>query len=176
MEARDSALAGIGDYRALLAEDRRRFQIEAPVDEVLEGVWSRIEVNDSSLELVRRIRELGFGVHLGTNQDVLREEHMRENLGYQDRFDTCFYSCDVGVAKPERGFFDEIARRIGVDASEMLFIDDSEANVNGARAAGFTSIHWCIGDGHDVLLDALSAHGIWISPSPGYESPVTQQS
>lgn len=156
------SLSGIGDYRALLAEDLRTFAIEASVDEILEEVWFRIEVDEESLELVRRVRELGLGVHLGTNQDVLRAAHMRESLDYQERFDSCFYSCDVGVAKPDRGFFDRVAREIGADPSEILFIDDSEGNVNGARAAGLAGIHWCIGDGHDALIDALATHGVRI--------------
>ncbi|MGM7666240.1 HAD family hydrolase [Microbacterium sp. A93] len=156
------SLSGNGDYRALLAEDLRTFAIEASVDEILAEVWFRIEVDDTSLDLVHRVRALGLGVHLGTNQDVLRAEYMRENLGYQERFDTCFYSCDVGVAKPDRGFFDHVAQQVGADPAEILFIDDSEANVEGARAAGLASIHWCIRDGHDVLRAALATHGVHV--------------
>lgn len=155
-----SALAGVGDYRAALAADLRAFGIEAPVDEVLEAVWFRIEIDDVSLALVRRVRELGFGVHLGTNQDVLRAARMRHAFGYQELFDSCFYSCDLGVAKPDAGFFLEVARRIGADPAEIVFVDDSAENVAGARAAGLAGVHWCLDDGHAALRAELTGHGI----------------
>lgn len=159
------ALAGAGDYRSLLAEDLRAYGVMAPVDEILEKVWFCIEVDERSLALARRIRESGFGVHLGTNQDSYRAAHMRRALSYEAHFDTCFYSCDIGYAKPDRGFFDEVARRIGTDPGAIIFVDDSAANVEGARSAGLEAIHWELSVGHDALIHALEAHGVVPSPA-----------
>lgn len=153
-------LAGEGDYRSMLIEDLRAYGVEAPVDEVLQKVWYLIEADETSLALVRSIREAGFGVHLGTNQDPLRAEHMRTSLGYDTHFDTCFYSCDIGFAKPDRGFFDEVVRQMGTVADAVLFVDDSAANVEGARQAGLRAVHWSLAEGHDALFDQLATHGV----------------
>lgn len=153
-------LAGGGDYRSMLSEDLLAYGVDAPVDEILQQVWFRIEVDERSLGLVRSIRDAGFGVHLGTNQDLLRAEHMRTFLGYDTHFDNCFYSCDIGFAKPDRGFFDETVRQIGTVADAVLFVDDSAANVEGARRAGLQAVHWSLADGHDALIDELAAHGV----------------
>ena len=44
------------------------------------------------------------------------------------------------MLKPGREIFDEVVRRIGVRPEEILFIDDSIANVEGARAAGLNAV------------------------------------
>lgn len=154
------ALAGEGDYRAMLAEDLRSYGVEAAVDEILEAVWYRIESDERSLALVRRMRESGLGVHLGTNQDPYRAGYMRRALGYEAHFDTCFYSCDLGIAKPDPAFFAVVAERIGADPAEILFIDDGEPNVLAARSAGLVAIHWRLDAGQGALLAELARHGI----------------
>ncbi|ARU52883.1 hypothetical protein CBR64_16970 [Cellulosimicrobium cellulans] len=50
-------------------------------------VWHRIEVVDESVALVGSLRRAGYGVHLGTNQERERGEHMRDALGYDALFD-----------------------------------------------------------------------------------------
>lgn len=155
-------LIGLGDYRPMLAEDLLAFDVTATVEEVLAGVWFAIDVDQRSMDLVRSVRDAGFGVHLGTNQGTLRADHMRRALGYDEQFDTCLYSCDLGHAKPDVEFFLEALRRIDAAPEEVAFIDDIEVNVEGARAAGLIGIQWHLDDGHPRLVDALGAHGIHI--------------
>ena len=68
--------------------------------------------------------------------------------------------CVLGPAKPDQEFFRRVVRRIGVPAAEVLFVDDSEANVEGARAAGLVAEHWHFERGPESLLALLAAHGI----------------
>lgn len=153
-------LAGVGEYRPLLEQRLRDHGVDATVDEVLEAVWYRIELDERSMEIVRTLREMGYGVHLGTNQESLRATHMKSALGYDVAFEKCFYSCDIGYAKPDPAFFTETARLIGDDPGSVLFIDDTVRNVDGAREAGMAAVHWTIPDGHDALVDALRGHGV----------------
>ena len=50
-----------------------------------------------------------------------------------------YLSHEIGLAKPSRESFLEVARQAGVEPSRAVFFDDVEANVLGARAAGFQS-------------------------------------
>lgn len=153
-------LAGGGDYRPLLEKRLLDHGVAATVDEVLEAVWYRIELDERSMEIARTLREAGYGVHLGTNQESLRATHMKQALGYDVAFEHCLYSCDLGHAKPDPAFFVEAARRIGDDVGSVLFVDDTLRNVEGAREAGMVAVHWTISDGHDALLAALLEHGV----------------
>jgi putative hydrolase of the HAD superfamily len=109
---------------------------------------------------VAALRRAGYGVHLATNQERHRGTYMHDVLGYRDRFDVSAYSWEVGAAKPDPEFFRRVVRRIGVPAAEVLFVDDSEANVEGARAAGLVAEHWHFERGPESLLALLAAHGI----------------
>ena len=98
---------------------------------------------------------------------------MRTVLRYDDIFDTSCYSYDLGYAKPDPAFFAEAARRIGAAASTILFIDDNAANVEGARAAGFASVHWDVERGHEALIELLAQYGVrpGVDASPHVVSP-----
>ncbi|WP_029288574.1 HAD family hydrolase [Cellulomonas sp. HZM] len=153
-------LAGRGEYLPVLAAALAEHGVETPVEVVYADVWHRIEVHDESLALVAALRAGGYGVHLGTNQESMRGAYMRTSLGYDDLFDVSCYSHDLGVAKPDPGFFVEAARRIGADPGTILFVDDTAPNVEGARAAGMPAVVWHLDEGHDVLRARLAAHGV----------------
>ncbi|HUP29233.1 MAG TPA: HAD-IA family hydrolase [Usitatibacter sp.] len=51
-----------------------------------------------------------------------------------------FISSEMGVRKPERESFDRVAAGIGVPLERILFFDDTEANLEGARAAGMKTV------------------------------------
>jgi putative hydrolase of the HAD superfamily len=51
-------------------------------------------------------------------------------------FTALAYSCEIGVAKPDRAAYEIVAGRLGVEPRDCLFIDDNEANVFAAREAG----------------------------------------
>jgi putative hydrolase of the HAD superfamily len=56
-------------------------------------------------------------------------------------FDVVVDSSEEGCRKPEREIFDRTAQRLGVAAERIIFLDDFEPNVVGARAAGWSAIH-----------------------------------
>jgi putative hydrolase of the HAD superfamily len=153
-------LAGRGDYMPALAATLAEFSVSTPVEDVYRDVWHRIDVMHESLALVRALRLSGYGVHLGTNQERHRASYMRSVLGYDRLFDVSCYSCDLGIAKPAPAFFVEAARRIGVDSASILFIDDNEKNIAGARIAGLAAEQWNITQGHDTLLPLLARHEV----------------
>ncbi len=159
-EAQLPTLAGQGDHLAILTATLAEFEVTVPVADVYRGIWLSIEPVAASLAVVRALRQGGYGVHLGTNQERYRAAHMREVLGYDALFDVSCYSCELGAAKPDLAFFTEAARRIGAEPSAILFIDDNAGNVAAAREAGLSAEQWCVDDGHDVLHGLLARHGV----------------
>ncbi|WP_433012743.1 HAD family hydrolase [Kribbella sp. CA-294648] len=154
------ALAGQEDYMPLLAATLAEYGVSTPVGVIYEDVWHRIVRNEESFAIVESLRRNGYGVHLGTNQEKYRGGHMRTTLGYDALFDVSCYSYDLGVAKPDPGFFTEAARRIAADPAAILFIDDRAVNVEAARSAGLAAEVWELSQGHETLLALLTRHGI----------------
>ncbi|MGB6943323.1 MAG: HAD family phosphatase [Bryobacteraceae bacterium] len=63
-------------------------------------------------------------------------------------FDARVFSCDLGVCKPEAEMYRECLLALAVHPSEVLFLDDREANVRAAEALGLHAI---------LFTDAFSA-------------------
>jgi HAD superfamily hydrolase (TIGR01509 family) len=55
-------------------------------------------------------------------------------------FTSVFVSSDLGHRKPEPAAYLEVARRMGTEPHEVLFFDDTPANVDGARAVGMPAV------------------------------------
>ncbi len=64
----------------------------------------------------------------------------RERFDFLAWFEGIVISGDVGVNKPDRRIFDHLAEQFGIEPEAALFIDDSSANVDAAKALGFRAI------------------------------------
>ena len=78
-------------------------------------------------------------------------------MRFDQLFDGLFFSCDVGVAKPDEAFFKAVAHRLGRSGKELLFIDDALTNVEGARAAGWLAEQFRTAEGLRVDVARYSA-------------------
>jgi putative hydrolase of the HAD superfamily len=153
-------LRGRAEVVPLLAEALLANGSDADAQRVYDDLWLAIDVSPESLAVAAALRTSGVGVHLATNQDRGRAAYMKTELGYDEVFDSSFYSSDVGWAKPSAEFFTHVVDALGASPDEVLFVDDSEANVDGARAAGLRAERWEIGEGVESLRALLSAHGL----------------
>jgi putative hydrolase of the HAD superfamily len=72
-------------------------------------------------------------------------------------FKTIYVSSELGVRKPDPRSFSLVAERMGVQASEVLFFDDSVENVDGAVSAGMRGV--VVESTRDVTA-ALGRYGI----------------
>lgn len=59
----------------------------------------------------------------------------------------------IGLVKPERAIYEHHAAAFGLDPGATLFIDDSPANVEGARDAGWQAVHFR--DADTLRIDLL---------------------
>ncbi len=70
--------------------------------------------------------------------------------------DVMIFSHEHGCAKPDPAMFGKAFAILGAEASECLYVDDIEANVEAARAAGMTAFHFT---NAEALSQDLSARG-----------------
>ncbi len=158
------ALRGESDFLETLEHHLHAFGVDVPAADLHHAVWQSIETVPSSIELVHRLRSAGYGVHLGSNQERHRAAYMRADLGFDDLFDVSCYSYDLGVAKPDPRYFARAAERIGVEVADVLFVDDLERNVAGAREAGMSAVHWTFSEGIAEIESRLGEHGVTLGP------------
>ena len=60
--------------------------------------------------------------------------------GFEEVTDDIVYSHEVGLAKPDPAIYELAAHRLGVEAHEVVFLDDVVANVEAARGAGWHAV------------------------------------
>ncbi|MFC0628455.1 HAD family hydrolase [Kribbella deserti] len=153
------SIMGKGDFADAIAEVLARWESPSPVEEVLE-LWRRFESVPEVIEIIQELRAGGVGCHLATNQQSFRRKIMHEERRYGDWFDQTFYSCDLGVSKPDPEYFRRILDAISQPADAVVFIDDNFDNVAGAASIGIHAEHFDLELGVPVLRDLLRGYGL----------------
>ncbi len=126
----------VADFSKAVAQRAKAFPEIADELKLFDARW--IETLRGAIEenvaLLRRLRTAGRPVHALSNFAAEKFELARARHPFLDEFDVCVVSGHVGVANPDP--------RIGRRAGELLFIDDSIANVRASEAAGMAAIHY----------------------------------
>jgi HAD superfamily hydrolase (TIGR01509 family) len=157
MAAEKPSLVGKGDFRDAVAEVLRRWSLDVRLEDALEP-WHWFAAEPAVVSLIGELRAAGIGCHLATNQQAYRRAIMQDERGYGEWFDQTFYSCDLGLAKPDPAYFRAILGTLDVPASSVLFIDDNESNVAGALSVGLQAEVYDLSSGVDSLVDLLRRH------------------
>jgi putative hydrolase of the HAD superfamily len=158
-EAERPALTGRARWVEVLRVLLERWGLADSYDDALR-VWLTIEPVVETQDVVRSLRGHGIRCCLATNQDEHRGRHMQETFGYADLFDATFYSYELGVAKPDPGYFTAVLDRLDEPADRVLFVDDNRANVEAARTVGLLAEQWHVDEGQPALRDHLARHGL----------------
>jgi putative hydrolase of the HAD superfamily len=150
LAAEAPAVRGAEDFPQAVAAVLARWDRADRLDEVLSS-WHEIEVDHAVVALIQDLRAQGVRCYLATNQQNMRAAYMRKTLDYDDVFDGQYFSCEMGVAKPDPAYFRHILDDLSVPAGRVLFIDDNLPNVDGAREAGIAAEHYERAHGLDAL-------------------------
>jgi putative hydrolase of the HAD superfamily len=107
------------------------------------GSGSAWRLRGSSDELVvtlTRLRDAGYPIAVVSNFDH-RLIQILQDTGLEQFFDHVVLPFQVGVAKPDRGIFDEAARRLERRRSELVYIgDDSAERLEAIAGLGIQTI------------------------------------
>ncbi|WP_323042344.1 HAD family phosphatase [Gemmobacter sp.] len=131
-------------------DDRALFESYLPnyaqtLPEAIEGTWA----------LLDRLRARGHAIHAITNWSA---ETWPVGLATHPRLATAFDVTVVSgierVLKPEPRIFALLCGRAGVAPGDCLFIDDSDRNVEGARAFGMDALPFTTSAALDHALAA----------------------
>ena len=129
------------DTRAYLASVGRRLGIELTPRQWEQG-WL-----DLLLEPVEGIEALIDKVDPALRKAVFSNTNASHAAVFERRygpllrrFDRIFLSNELGMRKPEARAFERVAAELDVAPSRILFLDDNEANLAGARGVGMRTV------------------------------------
>lgn len=98
-----------------------------------------IAVNSAMISLISRLRAKGYKVGLLSNASAEVATKIK-NLNISQHFDSFLFSIDIGVQKPDCLAFTKLATSLGVELSELVFIDDATKSLANATECGFTPL------------------------------------
>jgi putative hydrolase of the HAD superfamily len=150
------AVAGELTHAQWMAAVAERLPLEPADATAAVADWQKYrgDVDQDVLALVRDARAAGLPVALATNAtDLLRGDLAA--LGLADEFDAVFSSWELKIHKPAPAFYQRACAALGLQPQWVLFVDDDDRAVRGARAAKMLAYRWTGADGIPYLRGAL---------------------
>ena len=135
----EAGLITADEFRAEVLRESRPGCVPADVDRAMAGLL--IGMDPRKVPLLERLAEKYVLYGLSNNNEIsvarMHAIYEENGLDWQRVFKKEFISCRMKLMKPSRAIFDAAAAEIGFPPSEILFVDDSQKNVDGAVAAGW---------------------------------------
>lgn len=120
--------------------------------------WFRVEPPmEQTWALIARLKARGYGIYLLSNAPTVLADAL-DLMPILKLFDGAVVSAPIRMAKPNADIFNHLLQKYGLNASECLFVDDIEANVEGARRCGLHGHVYADADADRLLahIEALS--------------------
>ncbi|MBW3538079.1 HAD-IA family hydrolase [Candidatus Parcubacteria bacterium] len=138
------AITGQADLKDLIRKHHDIWRWGRDPQELLDMWFAAESVTDKELlEVVAGQRDNGLPVYMATNQERYRARYLRKVM-FPDTFDGFFISCEIGYMKRDPEYWVPVLQRLAVDVpgikpDQMVFFDDSQDSIDGAKAAGIAA-------------------------------------
>jgi putative hydrolase of the HAD superfamily len=124
--------------------------IEATNEAIFEA-WNAmlLQIPQQSIDFVKSLKGQ-YDLYLLSNTNEIHlgaiRNHFPSYKGLEGLFDKVYYSCRIGMRKPNADIFEFVLNDVGVKAEEAIFIDDSPQHVEGAKSVGIHAFHLKVGE------------------------------
>lgn len=142
------------EFRRIILEDSRPGATAHDVDEAMSKIL--VGIAPYKAELLKKMKE-GYDLYMLSNNNAICLPYSsamftEAGVPLAETFIKCFMSFEMKALKPSADFYRRVMAEIGRPADEMLFIDDSQVNVDAAIAAGLPAVYYKPGTDLSALL------------------------
>ncbi|MEM6514075.1 MAG: HAD-IA family hydrolase [Pseudomonadota bacterium] len=120
-------------------------------------------LNATLLQFAGSLTANGYRCVIASTQEAHRARYLDTELRFAEHFHDQFYSCRLGVEKPDGAFYRHIQSSLQLAPEQILFVDDQLRHVEGARQVGWNAEQYVFGeelmdfsDRYDLLNSHLS--------------------
>lgn len=134
------------------ADFRKEIKKHLPVavtDEQIDLAWNAmlIDIPEKRIKWLEKISK-NYSTFLLSNTNTIHVHAFTEMLEnkfgkniFKDLFQKTYYSCEIGMRKPDAEIFEFVLKDSHLKKEETIFIDDSIQHVDGANRTGLRSFH-----------------------------------
>jgi glucose-1-phosphatase len=137
---------GLISTQEFLYEIRKHIRYQGPDDDLLRA-WNAmlLDVPEKRLDVLVKTKQ-NYNTfllsntcepHIAAFEHDLYIKHGVKN--FTDYFDEVYYSCRMGMRKPNKEIFEFVLKQNDLKAEETVFIDDSIQHVKGAGECGISA-------------------------------------
>ena len=114
---------------------------ERQLAEFMADLW-REYLGTANTELIEYVRGLRPRCRTGilSNSFVGAREREQDAYGFEDLVDEIIYSHECGMSKPDQRIYALACARLKIEPAQVVFLDDYEPCVKGARQAGIHAV------------------------------------
>ncbi|MHC5654796.1 HAD family hydrolase [Stappia sp. ICDLI1TA098] len=112
---------------------------------------------EGTVALLDELKDAGVPLYAITNFSAEKFPECIERFPFLgNSFRDTVVSAHEKLVKPDPRIYEVLLERNGLEAAQTVFVDDSPANITGARGVGMHAVHFT---GSDALRLALRDHG-----------------
>ncbi|MEO8862364.1 MAG: HAD family phosphatase [Ginsengibacter sp.] len=118
-----------------------------PANEI-EKAWNSmlLTFRENSLEFLKKIKPK-YKIFLLSNTNHIHLKELKNiyhdksrEFAFEKYFDKAYYSCEMGLRKPNADIYNFVLQENKLDPGKTLFVDDSIQNVEAAKLSGMQTI------------------------------------
>lgn len=130
------------------------------VSEMVDNFYPYMPPFEKMVGFIETLKEKGYGIYLLSNASSDFHER-RKDIPALGLFDGVIISADHKLLKPEKEIYEKLYETFSLNPEECFFIDDVQANIDGAAATGMQGHCYYHGD-LEILKAAMVENGIEI--------------
>ena len=120
----------------------RRFNLSPrELTEFQHDFWAGDVLDSDLVDYIRSLKKYYQIAMISNATDTLRQ-NLRDRHRIADVFDLIVCSAEEHVMKPHKEIYLRTMERLGCDPAEVVFVDDSEPNIQAARTLGMCTVHF----------------------------------
>jgi putative hydrolase of the HAD superfamily len=143
----------------MLQSCRREPSVEKEITEFFKQFKEWVREYDYSADFIQKLKENGYQVYLLSNYSKNSFRYLKENFKFYQHVDGGVISYEVHHIKPEPEIYEDLIRKYQFNPEEAVFLDDIQANLDGARRFG---IHTVLVTDFSKALEELRVLGVRI--------------
>jgi putative hydrolase of the HAD superfamily len=121
----------------------RRTRIdESEITRLLHQVPPSLVVFPETVELLYRLKRKGYPLYCLSNMHFASIEYLEKMHTFWDVFDGAVISCRLQLCKPEAGIYEHLLKTYTLKATDTLFVDDVQKNLDAAAKLGIRTLRF----------------------------------
>ena len=114
----------------------KEYDLDIDIDEIRKiYLDSDGDFNPEALDLLKKIKSKGYKIYILSDLKETDFSDFKAHVS-EDLYDKFYKSYEIGYTKPDKEIFEYVINDIGVEPNNILFFDDKEKNIEGAKKLG----------------------------------------